>query len=69
MPSPRFTVAYALTAKKTKSFMQPKLESHARFFTFPPSSDENYGSVFIACSSDQTSFIESHGHTADLNLL
>lgn len=30
MPSPRFTVAYALTAKKTKSFMQPKLEAHAR---------------------------------------
>jgi hypothetical protein len=32
MPSPRFTVAYALTAKKTRSFMQPKLEAHARFF-------------------------------------
>ncbi|KAG0620929.1 hypothetical protein M758_4G255600 [Ceratodon purpureus] len=30
MPSPRFTVAYALTAKKTRSFMQPKLEAHAR---------------------------------------
>lgn len=35
MPSPRFTVAYALTAKKTRSFMQPKLEAHARFFTGP----------------------------------
>lgn len=30
MPSPWFTVGYALTAKKTKSFMQPKLESYAR---------------------------------------
>ena len=35
MPSPRFTVAYALTAKKTRSFMQPKLETHARFSTGP----------------------------------
>ena len=33
MPSPRFTVGYALTDKKTKSFMQPKLESHARYTT------------------------------------
>ncbi|KAJ7555766.1 hypothetical protein O6H91_05G054200 [Diphasiastrum complanatum] len=28
--SHRFTVGYALTSKKTKSFMQPKLESYAR---------------------------------------
>jgi inositol-1,3,4-trisphosphate 5/6-kinase/inositol-tetrakisphosphate 1-kinase len=28
-PSPRFIVGYALTSKKIKSFIQPKLESHA----------------------------------------
>ncbi len=31
-PPPRsFTVGYALTSKKIKSFIQPKLESHARY--------------------------------------
>jgi len=30
-PPPTFTVGYALTSKKTKSFIQPKLEEHARY--------------------------------------
>ncbi len=32
--SPRFIVGYALTSKKIKSFIQPKLESHARYRKF-----------------------------------
>lgn len=31
LPSPNFTVGYALTSKKIKSFMQPKLEVYARY--------------------------------------
>lgn len=31
-PPPTFTVGYALTSKKTKSFIQPKLEEHARYW-------------------------------------
>lgn len=31
LPTPNFTVGYALTSKKIKSFMQPKLEVYARY--------------------------------------
>lgn len=30
-PATTFSVGYALTSKKTKSFIQPKLEEHARY--------------------------------------
>ncbi len=51
-PSPRFIVGYALTSKKIKSFIQPKLESHARYRKFE---EERSAMFYFSCNENPSS--------------